>query len=54
MIEIKCHAGHCKRRPGEAVFHYFDLGEFTGTLDLIETKRFKDPAQHFVQKGKRG
>jgi len=41
VIEVKCRSRRCGHEPGAVVLHRFSV--YTG--DLLETKRFKDPAQ---------
>jgi hypothetical protein len=46
VIEVKCRSERCGARAGVVVLHRFD--QETG--ELIETKRFSDPAQLKVGK----
>lgn len=44
-IEVKCRSAACGARAGVVVLHYFDQG----TGELIETKKFSDPAKFTEQ-----
>lgn len=46
VIEVKCRSRFCGAEPGAVVLHRFSV--LSG--DLLETKRFRDPAK----KGDRG
>lgn len=42
-IEVKCTQKNCGARQGVVVLHYFDVT----TGELVDTKRFADPAKVF-------
>lgn len=42
-LEVKCRSSKCGARRGVVVMHYFDLSN----MELVETKKFKDPVLKF-------
>jgi hypothetical protein len=45
-LEVKCHSKRCGAGSGVVVLHYFD----PLTSELIETRRFQEPATFVPQK----
>lgn len=43
LLEIKCSSKLCGAAKGVVVFHYIELS----TMNVVETKRFKDPSKSF-------
>lgn len=41
MIEVKCNSRFCGAFPGIVVLHRYD----TGSGELVETKKYKDPGR---------
>ena len=48
VIEVKCHSKHCGAGGGAVVLHTFNID----TGELLDTKRFADPAALFASKGR--